>query len=478
MKTYDKQFIGGEWVEGTGTPGLENRNPFTGELIYAYTGASKQDLDAAYAAAAAAQPAWAATPPAAKQALLGKVAEAIAGMKDEVYACMVEEGGSTRPKADFEFFVSQDICHEAQAFPYMMDGRIMPSNIPGKDNYIYKEPKGVIGVIAPWNVPLVLAMRSVAPAIACGNAVVMKPATDTPGSAFLMAEFFERAGLPAGVLNVVAGRGSEIGDAFVAHPVPSLISFTGSTAVGTRIGEVASGQLKDISLELGGNNSMLVMPDADLDKAVAAALFGAFFHQGQVCMALNRIVVVGAAHDAFVEKLVAATREIPVGDPADPKTFIGPIISQAQVASIEGFIEGTIAWGATVALEGRTGGPLIHPWIFTDVTNDAPAARHEVFGPVCCVLKAKDEDEAVAIINDTEYGLSNCVFTADLYRGMAVARRLESGMVHVNDQSINDEPHVMFGGEKHSGVGRFNAQWVVDKFTRDRWVSVQREYRF
>jgi aldehyde dehydrogenase (NAD+) len=410
--------------------------------------------------------------------MLEKLAAAIADMKEDVYACLMEEGGSVRPKADFEFYTSIDIVKEAMSFPLMMEGKIIPSNIPGKENYIYKIPKGVVGIIAPWNVPLVLAMRSVIPAIATGNAVVLKPATDTPGSAFLIAEFFEKAGFPAGLINVIAGRGSEIGDAFVTHKVPSLISFTGSTEIGRHIGEMASGWIKDVSLELGGNNAMMVLEDADVDRAAAAAAFGAFFNSGQVCMALNRIVVMEKVYDKFIDAFVAATKALKVGDPLEPDTFIGPIINKAQVASVEKLIRETVIAGATVVLKGKTEGNLIYPWVFADVSNDMPAAANEVFGPVCCLIKAKDEQEAIRIANDSEHGLSGSIFTKDLYRGMLVARQIKTGMIHVNDQSINDEPQVMFGGEKASGVGRFNAQWVVNKFTTEQWVSVQTQYRF
>lgn len=478
MKTYDKQFIGGEWREGTSDKLMENRNPYTGELIYTYRAASTDDIDDAYAAAAAAQKEWARVLPAEKAALLEKLATVIESMNDEITAVLIEEGGSTAPKVGFECGTSATIARQAMAFPYLMKGQIIPSDIPGKEDYVFKAPKGVIGVIAPWNVPLVLAMRSVVPAVATGNAVVLKPASDTPASAFLIADFFERAGFPKGLVNVVAGRGSEIGDYFVEHPVPDLISFTGSTEVGRRIGSTAGGQIKEVSLELGGNNVMIVLKDADVERAVAAACFGTFFHQGQVCMALNRIIVEEPLYDEFADAFVKAAAALPVGDPADPATFIGPIINDAQVASIEGYVQATVDAGATVKLEGKTEGRVISPWVFTECTNDMPAAKNEVFGPVCCLIRAADEDEAVALANDTEYGLSGSVFTRDRYHGMEVARRMETGMAHVNDQSINDEPQCMFGGEKCSGVGRFNAQWVIDKFTTDKWVSVQNDPRF
>lgn len=478
MKHYQRQYIGGCWREGCGDREMSNINPFTNQEMYRYRPAGGKDLDDAYAAAVDARREWAAVSPAERRTFLEKIAQAIQESREDIYACLVEEGGSTRPKADFEFFTSLDIIREAMRFPLMLEGKILPSNIPGKDNYIFKEPKGVITVIAPWNVPLVLAMRSVIPAIATGNCVVLKPATDTPGSAFLIAEFFEKAGLPKGVLSVLAGRGSEIGDRLVSHPAAALISFTGSSEVGRGIGRTAGALLKEVSLELGGNNVMLVLEDADVEKAANAAVFGAFFHQGQVCMALNRIIVADALYDKFAEAFREKAARLKVGDPAEPDTFIGPIINRKQVESVEQYISATREAGARVLLQGRTEGNLIHPWIFADVANDMPAAAHEVFGPVCCLLRSRSEDEAVRLANETQYGLSGSVFTSDLYHGMQVARRLDTGMAHVNDQSINDEPHVMFGGEKASGIGRFNGRWVVDKFTTEKWISVQSKDRF
>lgn len=478
MKHYQKQYIGGEWREGSGSGEMANINPFTGKEIYRYRSAGEKDINDAYVAAQAAQKEWALTSPAQRRELLEKLVEAIAAHKDEIYACLVEEGGSTRPKSDFEFFTSMDIARGAMQFPLMMDGKILPSNIPGKENYIFKSPRGVITVIAPWNVPLVLSMRSIVPAIATGNAVVLKPATDTPGSAFLIADFFDRAGFPKGLLSVVAGRGSEIGDKLVSHPLSSLISFTGSTEVGRNIGRVAGGMLKEVSLELGGNNVMVVLDDADVESAARAAAFGAFFHQGQVCMALNRIIVADAVYSRFAEAFVSSAKQLKTGNPAEPDTFIGPIINGTQVENIERLVKGTKDAGARILLEGATEGNLVSPWIFGDAANDMPAAANEIFGPVCCLIRSKSEAEAISIANNTEYGLSGSVFSSDLYHGMQVARQIDSGMVHVNDQSINDEPHVMFGGEKSSGIGRFNAQWVVDKFTTEKWISVQTKSRF
>lgn len=473
MNAYDKQFIGGVWREGRGEAVLSNLNPFTGETLYTYRAASRADLDDAYQAAKAAQKDWAALLPAERQAYLERLAPTWTAMREEILEVQRAEGGFTRAKADYEFGCPLEFMRLAVSYPLQMNGLIQPSNLLGKENYIYRSPKGVIGVIAPWNVPLVLALRSVLPAVAMGNGVVLKPSSDTPAAGFLVGELFDRAGFPKGLVNVIAGRGADIGDAFVTHPVPAAISFTGSTEVGRRIGSLAGGLLKEASLELGGNNAMLVLADADLDLAANNCAWSACFNAGQVCMAVNRVIVLDQVYDAFVEKLVRAVSALRVGDPADPQTDLGPMINRGQLEKAEGYIRETLAAGAKAALEGRSEGNLMYPWVLTEVTNDMPTARNEVFAPVCSVLRAADEEEALALANDTEYGLSGCVYTADRYHGMELARRLESGMAHVNDQSINDEPHVLFGGDKQSGLGRFNGSWVLDKFTTQKWVSVQ-----
>lgn len=474
MKHYEKQYINGVWQEGTGDKIMQNHNPYTGELIYSYRSASTQDVDAAYAAAKQAQPAWAATLPEERRTYLKKLAEVIREMEDDVFALLAEESGGTRAKFGFEYGDTLKVIDDAMGYHMMMDGRIMPSNVAGKDNYVYKIPKGVVCVIAPFNFPLLLAMRSVVPAVACGNTVVLKPSTETPGSAFQIAEMFERAGFPKGVLNVIAGRGSEIGDYIVSHPTPALISFTGSTAVGQHIGKVAGELLKDVSLELGGNQAMLVLDDADVEQAAKAAIVGAYSHQGQICMAINRVLCTPKVHDRFIELFVKYSKEVKVGDPFDEAVVIGPLINEKQAQEVEKNLKATIERGAKVELEGTIKGSLVSPWVLSNVSNEMCAAKCEMFSPVVSVIRVKDEDEAIAVANDTEYGLSNSIFTRDLYKGLELARRLESGMAHVNDQSITHEPHVMFGGEKYSGVGRFNGHWVVDKFTTEQWVSVQK----
>ncbi len=473
MKAYDKQYINGQWREGTGERILENRDPYSGALLYSYRSASRADVDEAYAAAAAAQSLWEKTLPGEKVDLFERLLQVTRECAPVIDECLLREQGAILPKRMYEVGDSAKFVRYFMSFPYMLEGKIQPSDVPGQDNFVFRKPKGIITVIAPWNVPFILALRSVLPAIATGNGVVLKAASDTPASGFVIAEMFEKAGFPKGLLNVVAGSGSEIGDYIVEHPLSAMVSFTGSTEVGQRIGAKAGAEIKDVSLELGGNNTMILLPDADLERAAELAIKGAYFNQGQVCMGLNRIVAVGDSYDKFCNIFAEKVRALKAGNPADPEVFIGPIINASQVRHCDELIGATIKAGARVLVQGRTEGNVIHPWLLADVTNDMPAAQNEMFGPVCSIMRAKDEDEAVAIANDTIYGLSNSVFGADRYNAMKVAQRLESGMVHVNDQSIGDEPHVMFGAEKKSGVGRFNGEWVLNKFTTEQWICVQ-----
>ena len=360
----------------------------------------------------------------------------------------------------------------------------MPIDQPGKQSYVFREALGVIGVISPWNFPLHLSHRSIAPALALGNAVVVKPAEDTPVTGgLLIAQIYEEAGLPAGLLNVVVGDVADIGDAFTLHPVPKLISFTGSTRVGKHIaGLAASGkQLKHVGLELGGNAPIVVLDDADLDLAVRAAAFARFLHNGQICMSGNRIIVTASLYDDFTERFVAHVRGFKTGDPTDPATVIGPLINTKQRDAAIRNIAAARAAGFDERLGGEVDGQIVPPHVFAGVPNDSAFAQAEQFAPVAPLIRAADEEEAIRLANATEFGLSSAVFTRDTGRGLRVARRIEAGMTHVNDISVQDSPFNMFGGEKNSGIGRFNGDWIVSEFTTDHWVTVQetpRDYPF
>ncbi|MEX5237501.1 aldehyde dehydrogenase family protein [Kocuria arenosa] len=479
-KPIDAQFIAGTWREGGSQKTLTLTNPYTQDSLGSIRQASVADLDEAYRAAAAAQKDWAATTPAARQSVLFRAAEIFDTRRQEIIDWLIAESGSTVLKANVEVSAARAITVEAASYPYRVHGRIMESNVPGKENRVYRGPLGVVGIISPWNFPLHLSQRSVAPALALGNAVVLKPASDTAiTGGLIIARIFEEAGLPAGVLNVVVGSGGEIGDAFVEHEVPALISFTGSTPVGQNVGRIAAGgkHLKHVALELGGNSPFVVLADADLDQAVRAAAMGKFLHQGQICMAVNQIIVEDAVYDDFVRRFTDHVRTIKVGDPADPATVVGPVINRSQREGLLEKIRTAKAEGARVVLEGEVDGQVVPPHIFADVTQDMEIAREEIFGPLVGIQRVADEAQALAAANNTEFGLASAVFTGDLERGVAFAQGIKAGMTHVNDIPVNDEAHVSFGGEGNSGLGRFNGEWAIDEFTTDHWISVQRTPR-
>lgn len=481
---FHLQYIAGKWQKGQDDSVNTDTNPFTGETLVEIQQATDEQLDDAYQAASHAQKQWACQTPNERAAVLYKVVNIFDERQDEIVDWLVKESGSTRIKAMVEFGSARAITLEAASFPNRVHGEIRPSNIPGKENFIYREPMGVIAVISPWNFPLHLTQRSIAPALALGNAVVLKPASDTPiTGGLLLAKIFEEAGLPKGLLNVVVGSGSEIGDAIVTHDIPSLVSFTGSTAVGKHIGELASGgdYLKQVALELGGNSPFVVLKDADVEQAVKAAVFGKFLHQGQICIAINRIIVENEVYDSFVERFLAYVKTLNVGDPSKADTAVGPIINKKQVQSLKDKIAKTQQQGATMILSGEIKGQIVPPHIFTEVTRDMDLSTNEVFGPLVGIIRAKDEADALSIANDSMYGLSSAVFTSDMEKGLRFARGIKAGMTHINDISVNDESNVPFGGEKNSGIGRFNGEWVLEEFTTLHWISVQhtpRDYPF
>nr|WP_294978514.1 aldehyde dehydrogenase family protein [uncultured Pseudomonas sp.] len=472
----DLQPLAGHWRHGASPRQLEVRDPYTDQCLLSLPLATRADLDQACQAARAAQVEWAAQAPSARAAVLLRAVELFDRRREEIIGWIIRESGSTRIKAEIEWGAARAITLEAASFPSRVHGRILESDIPGKESRVYRRPLGVVGIISPWNFPLHLTQRSLAPALALGNAAVVKPASDTPVSGgLLLARLFEEAGLPAGVLSVVVGAGSEIGDAFVEHPVPALISFTGSTPVGRSIGRLASGgaHLKHVALELGGNSPFVVLADADLERAVHAAVVGKFLHQGQICMAINRIIVEQPLYAAFCERYAERVQALRCGDPSDPATVIGPVINQRQLDGLLGKIDTARAEGARVLVEGAVAGRVLPPHVFADVRPDMEIAREEIFGPLVGIQPARDAEHALELANASEFGLSSAVFGGDLERTVRFARRIHAGMTHVNDIPVNDAPNAPFGGEKNSGIGRFNGDWAIDEFTTDHWLSVQ-----
>lgn len=469
-----QQYIDGEWRPGTGSWDVIDFNPYDDEKLASITVATVDEVDEAYQAAARAQKKWAETNPYTRRAVFERALRLIEDREQEIADLIIAELGGTRVKAGFELHLAKEFLRESVHLALRPEGRILPSPGEGKENRVYRVPVGVVGVISPFNFPFLLSLKSVAPALALGNAVVLKPHQNTPiAGGTLLAKIFEDAGLPGGLLNVVVTDIAEIGDAFLEHPVPKVISFTGSDKVGRHVATVCAKHFKRAVLELGGNSALVVLDDADLDYAVDAAVFSRFVHQGQVCMAANRVLVDASVAEEFTEKFVAKVRTLKVGDPRDPETVIGPVINSAQANAVSGTVEQALAEGATALVRGSTTNNLVEPTVLTGVPAGSPLLRQEVFGPVVFLLTFDGEEEAVRIVNDTPYGLSGAVHTADIERGVAFAKRIDTGMFHVNDGTVHDEPIVPFGGEKHSGLGRLNGETTLEAFTTVKWISVQ-----
>ncbi|MFE3167391.1 aldehyde dehydrogenase family protein [Streptomyces sp. NPDC059224] len=469
-----QQYIDGEWRPGTGSWDIIDFNPYDGEKLASITIASVDEIDQAYQAAARAQKQWAATNPYARRAVFEKALRLIEEREAEITEAIIAELGGTHLKAGFELHLAKEFLRESIQWSLRPEGRILPSPVDGKENRVYRVPVGVVGVISPFNFPFLLSVKSVAPALALGNAVVLKPHQNTPiVGGTLVAKLFEDAGLPGGLLNVVVTDIAEIGDAFIEHPVPKVISFTGSDKVGRHVATVCASLFKRSVLELGGNSAIVVLDDADIDYAVDAAVFSRYVHQGQVCMAANRVLVDRSIAEEFTEKFVAKVRTLRAGDPQDPRTVIGPLINSQQAESVSATVEQALAEGATALVHGTATGNLVEPSVLTGVPADSDLLRQEVFGPVAFLIPFDGEEEAVRIVNDTPYGLSGAVHTGDVERGVSFAKQIDTGMFHVNDGTVHDEPVVPFGGEKHSGLGRLNGETTVDSFTTLKWISVQ-----
>jgi aldehyde dehydrogenase (NAD+) len=477
-QNFDRIFVDGEWREGRAGESSEDRDPYTGEILVRIRHADERDLGIAFDAAASAQPRWHDMLPAERAAVFLRAALIMEQRYEEIVDWLVRESGSTRIKADIEWEMTQAVMLESASFPSRVEGPILPSDIPDKENRVYRQPVGVVGMISPWNFPLHLSNRSIAPALALGNAAVIKPASDTPiTGGLLLAKIYEEAGLPDGVLNVIVGPGRELGDAFIQHPVPRAITFTGSTEVGRHIAELASQSsiMKRVALELGGNSPLVILDDADLYFATNIAIFGKFLHQGQICMAINRIIVDERVHDEFVERFTNRARKLKIGNPNDHDTVIGPLINDEQLHRSLEHIKKARDEGAKQVLGGEPQGLVLPPQVFVDVRNDMSVAQEEMFGPIVSVIKVRDEEEALQVANETSYGLSSAVVTRDLERGNQFAKQMQAGMSHVNDSPVNDMANCPFGGEKNSGLGRFNGQWAIEEFTTVHWVSVQQE---
>ena len=456
---------------------FERINPLTGEVASSAPAMQPSEIPAIAARAEAGFPAWAAMGPNARRTVLMKAAAALEARADAFVEAMMNEIGATKGWALFNLGLAASMVREAAALTTQISGEVIPSDKPGCLAMALREPVGVILGIAPWNAPIILGVRAIAVPLACGNAVILKASEQCPRTHSLIIEAFAEAGFPEGVVNVVTNAPAdapEVVGALIDAPQVKRINFTGSTAVGRIIAVRAAQHLKPCLLELGGKAPLIVLEDADLDEAVKAAAFGAFMNQGQICMSTERIIVVDAVADAFAEKFRAKVAGMAVGDPREGTTPLGAVVDAKTVAHCRSLIEDALAKGARLLTGGETTQNVLMPAHVVDgVTQDMKLFRDESFGPVVGVIRARDEDHAIALANDTEYGLSAAVFTRDTARGLRVARQIRSGICHVNGPTVHDEAQMPFGGVGASGYGRFGGKAGIDSFTELRWITME-----
>ncbi|MEU8649858.1 aldehyde dehydrogenase family protein [Streptomyces sp. NPDC048737] len=447
--------------------------PATGDALGTVVLAGAQDVAPAAQAALAAQAEWARVPHFVRAAVLRKAGDLFAAHADELREWLVRESGSVLGKADFELHVAAQECYEAAALASRPAGQVLPSEVP-RLSYTRRVPVGVVGVISPFNAPLILSIRSVAPALALGNAVLLKPDPRTAVCGGLsLAAVFAEAGLPEGLLHILPG-GAGTGAALVADPRVPVISFTGSTAAGRAVGEGAGRHLKRAHLELGGNSALIVLEDADLDAVISTAAWGSFFHQGQICMTTGRHLVHASLYEDYVERLVAKADALAVGDPHRAQVHLGPLIDDGQLRKVHGLVESSTAAGAKLAAGGTHEDLFYRPTVLAGVDDRTPAYTEEVFGPVAPVRAFATPEEAAALAGASSYGLSLGIVTRDTARGLDLAERIPTGIVHINDQTVNDEAVAPFGGVAASGTGaRFGGEANLEAFTDVRWTTVR-----
>jgi len=464
-----------DWEPGTGSP-VDVTEPATGRHLLTLNQSTPEDVARAAAAAAEAQAAWAEVSYVERAAILRRAAEIYEAHRDEFGSWTQRETGAVYNKMHHEQNFTIAELLNAATMPSQPYGKLVPSVSPGRLSMVRRVPAGVIGAITPWNSPSVLGMRVVAPALALGNAVVLKPDPQTPvcGGAMFLAVLRE-AGLPEGLLQVVVG-GAETGEAIVTDSNVTRVSFTGSTAAGRRVGALAGERLKKVSLELGGNNALVVLEDADLDAAASAGAYASFQFQGQVCFATGRHIVHRSAAATYIDALVEKAKRLRLGDPFREEVDLGPIVNERQLARVDGIVQRSVAGGARLAVGGTHEGLFYRPTVLADVTTNLPVWTDETFGPVAPVVTFDTDEEALALANDSAYGLAGAVYSRSISRGLALAQRMRSGMVHVNDQTVNDEAVIPFGGMGLSGNGsRFGGEANWDEFTEWQWVSVRDE---
>jgi acyl-CoA reductase-like NAD-dependent aldehyde dehydrogenase len=455
---------------------FERRNPVTGDVASIAGAATADDARAAASAAASAFPIWSVLGPNARRVALMKAAYALEAKADQFVDAMMGEIGATEGWARFNLMLAGGMVREAAALTTQINGEVIPSDKPGSIAMALREPVGVILGIAPWNAPIILGVRAIAVPLACGNTVVLKASEQCPRTHGLIIEAFAEAGFPEGAVNLVTNApadADEVVGSLIDHPQVRRINFTGSTVVGKIIARRAAENLKPVLLELGGKAPLIVLEDADLDEAVKAAAFGAFMNSGQICMSTERIIVMESIADAFIAKFKEKVDTMPVGDPREGKMPLGAVVDQKTVDHLTGLIADALDNGAAQVNGGEANGVLMPAHVIDKVTPQMKLFREESFGPVVAVTRARDEADAIALANDTEYGLSASVFTHDIARGLKIARQIKSGICHINGPTVHDEAQMPFGGTKASGYGRFGGSAGIDAFTELRWITIE-----
>lgn len=467
---HDRVFNGRWYMSAGGVK--EVIEPASGKVLARVGIATAADMAIAAQAAAAAQKSWAAVPPRERAEIFRKAAQVLERHVDALALYIARETGAIVPKGQHEVREAIALLHLAAGMVLQPAGHVLPS-VAGRMSLARRLPHGVVGVISPFNFPLILSLRAVAPALAAGNAVVLKPDPQTPVSGgFIIARAFEEAGLPRGVLHVLPG-GADAGEALCTDPQVDMIAFTGSTGAGRRVGELAGKHLKRVSLELGGKNPLIVLEDADLDRAASNVAWGAYFHQGQICMAAGRILVQEKVAEELTRRLADKARHLPVGDPATQQVALGPLINERQLQRVHSIVQDSIKAGARLEAGGSYEGLFYKPTVLAGVKPGMRAFEEEVFGPVANIVTFKTDDEAVALANATEYGLSAAVISASVGRAMALGERLNTGMLHINDQTVNDECINPFGGRGCSGNGGGAGATDWDQYSQLQWVTIK-----
>ena len=467
--------INGEWVPADTGQTVTTRAS-SGQPIAEVAAASSIDVERAVTAAADAADEWASTSPGKRRDILEKAAGILSERSAEITALMSREMGAAAGWCHFNVHVAVGMLREAAAQTYSMVGEVIPSDVPGLTALGVRQPAGVTVGIAPWNAPLILGVRAVAMPLAYGNTVVLKASEQTPGTQAEVARALADAGLPAGAINLITNDAQDapaIVEQLIAHPLVRRVNFTGSTRVGRIIGELAGRHLKRVVLELGGKAPLLVLSDAALDDAVDAAVFGAFMNQGQICMSTERLVVATDVIDDFARRLTERAAVLKVLDAADPATEIGPMVHEQACAHVESLIQDAVALGAEVLTGGSRDGLFFQPTVLRGVTPKMRIYKEESFGPVASIIEADTEDRAVEIANDTQYGLSSAIFSADVAHALELAKRIKSGICHINGATVHDEPQMPFGGVGDSGFGRFGSRAALEEFTELRWITIQ-----